>query len=799
MGASKGMRMSNWRHNIGIILLLAVVGMAVNARTDERLVNWTADWIGPAESSQNLWTCYRKSFGLGQAPSEAKARIAADSKYWLWINGKLVVREGGLKRGPTPQGTYYDDVDLAGNLVKGSNSVAVLVWHFGKHGFSHNSSGRAGLVFEADLGGLKLKSDASWKMKKHPAFGTAGDPAPNYRLPESSLRFDARRDIADWTAPGFDDAQWSSPIVGGIPPVPPWGPLERRPVPFWKDYGLKDYANAGELPTVADGKTIVAKLPYNAHVTPYLKIESKAGLTLDLRTDNFMGGSSPNVHAEYITRDGVQEFEAYGWMNGHAVHYSIPAGVKVLALKYRETGFATEFTGAFSCNDASLNTLWEKARRTLYVTMRDNYMDCPDRERAQWWGDAANELGEVFYAFDPAGASLTRKAMLELVCWQRPDKTLYSPVPAGKPEDSVRKDLNNGTWNIELPPQMLASIGKYGFWTYYFYTGDAESIRAVYPQVRDYLRIWQLDPDGLVIHRKGDWDWEDWGENIDENVLDSAWYHLALESAVKMAKLAGQDGDIAEWETRMKAIEKNFNARFWNGTEYRSPGYKGDTDDRANAMAVVAGLVRTEQFPALRRVLALHHNASPYMEKYVLESLFLISSPEQALERMKTRWRKQIASPLTTLWEGWGLGAEGFGGGTYNHAWSGGALTLLSQYAAGIAPLEPGYAVYQVCPQMGSLRKIQSTVDTVKGTIRLSLDQTTAEFKLKLESPLETRVRIGLPQSAASRVTVLRINGKSCDFRHSELPQGVKFLREDDDRVWVEAEPGTWSMEAVAR
>ena len=33
----------------------------------------------------------------------------------------------------------------------------------------------------------------------------------------------------------------------------------------------------------------------------------------------------------------------------------------------------------------------------------------------------------------------------------------------------------------------------------------------------------------------------------------------------------------------------------------------------------------------------------------------------------------------TTLFEGWGIGQEGFGGGTINHAWSGGPLTLLSQ------------------------------------------------------------------------------------------------------------------------
>lgn len=766
------------------VMLGEIIGAGNLSAEGEKPADWSAQWIGPARSGTNLWTCYRKAFSIRKAPSCVPARIAVDSKYWLWVNGRRVVSEGGLKRGPTPEGTYFDEVDLAPYLVRGSNEVALLSWYFGKHGFSHKSSGRAGMVFEARWNDGALLSDASWKMIAHPAFGTASGPNPNYRLPESSLRFDARKEMPGWTEPGFDDSRWETPTLGGIPPAGPWGTLEKRPIPFWKDGGLRDYAGVCNLPVVSDGKAIVAKLPYNAHVTPYFEIDAPAGLTVDLRTDNFMGGSAPNVHEEYVTRAGVQAYEAWGWMNGHDVRYTFPAGVRVVALKYRETGFAAGFAGAFQCDDSGLNTLWEKARRTLYVTMRDNYMDCPDRERAQWWGDVVNELGEVFYALDPAGASLTRKAILELARWQRPDKTIYSPVPSGN-------------WFAELPPQMLASVGKYGFWTYYFYTADAETVRTVYPCVRDYLRLWTFGPDGLLAHRKGGWDWSDWGANIDVPVLDNAWYRLALEGAVNMAKLVGEDADADDWGQRMKTIDKSFNAAFWSGKEYRSPKYAGDTDDRANALAVVAGLAAPEQYPALRQVLAEHFNASPYMEKYVLESLFLMGAPEQAQERMKTRWKKQIDSPLTTLWEGWGLGAEGFGGGTYNHAWSGGALTVLSQYVAGVAPLKPGYEVYQVRPQMGGLRKVASSVATVKGPIKLSLERDGTVFRMGLESPRGTCARIALPKQAGHPIAALRVNGRQKkDFCKGKICRGVTFLCQDDGYVWLEVKPGSWRFEA---
>jgi hypothetical protein len=299
---------------------------------------------------------------------------------------------------------------------------------------------------------------------------------------------------------------------------------------------------------------------------------------------------------------------------------------------------------------------------------------------------------------------------------------------------------------------MLASVGKYGFWTYYLNSGDAETIRHAYPAVKRYLDLWQFDDDGLIVHRRGDWDWSDWGKNIDARALDSAWYGLCMEAAIDMAKLTGNQGDIPEWQQRRDRIAKNFNRVLWKDSEYRSPGYKGDTDDRANGLAVVAGLATPEQYPALIKVLTKHRNASPYMEKYVLEALYKMNAPDLAMTRMKDRYREQIASPLTTLWEGWGLGKNGYGGGTYNHAWSGGPLTCLSQYAAGVAPTKPGYEAYSVFPQMGSLKRIQAVVPTVKGEIHLTLEQTDNTFTIDITSPPGTTAELGIPKRPGMKI-----------------------------------------------
>lgn len=780
-----------------LLTAFSLLSMSAQISSAESSDVWQAQWIMPtdvewapqaadAEASSrkqakaNQWFCYRHQILLDDLPRSAQLRLACDSKYWLWINGKLIVLEGQLKRGPSPGNTYYDKIDLKPHLQQGENTIAVLLWYFGKHGFSHEDSGQPGLLFELDVDGNKLLSDATWRARRHPAFGETEPPHPNYRLSESNIHFDARLDLVGWQAAQFNDSTWPLAIEVGKPPCAPWNELVVRPIPQWRDFGLRNYENAESLAEVSTGKPILAKLPYNAQVTPYLKIDAIAGQKIDIRTDNYQGGSAPNVRTVYLTREGVQEFETPGWMNGHEVIFNLPPGVKIHELKYRETGYNTEFSGRFHCDDPALNSLWLKSQRTLYVTMRDNYMDCPDRERAQWWGDEVIELGEAFYALDKASHHLARKGILELANWQKSSGEIYSPVPAGN-------------WEKELPTQMLASVGTYGFWNYYLHTGDKATIEAVYPAAKRYLDLWTLGADGLVVPRKGGWTWGDWGKEKDLPLLFNGWYYQALESLAKMAELTGHVKDAKVARDTRAMLRESFNNNFWHGNEYRSPQHQGQTDDRGNGLAVVAGLADKTYYPNIRKVLARRQNASPYMEKYVLESLFQMGYPGDAQRRMKQRYSAMIDSPLTTLWEGWGIGKAGFGGGTYNHAWSGGPLTLLSQFVAGIEPTTPGYREFAVCPQLGPLRQVEARIDSVAGTITIMIERTNEDFSLVLEVPVSTSALVTIPSEYQRALTV---NGQAIPVGGKLL--GVKDLSRDASSRQLRLQAGRWSLVAKA-
>lgn len=704
-------------------------------------------WITTGEqetNKPNSWIAFRKDITLNKVPSAAITQIAADTKYWLWINGEMVVFEGGLKRGPNPNDTYYDEIDLSSYLKKGKNQIALLLWYFGKEGYSHKDSGKAGVIFQMQAGKNQIVSDSSWISRIHTAYETALEPAPNWRLPESNIRFIAEKDITGWQTMAYNKAPGFTPSkeIGGWGDAP-WNDLVKRPIPFWKDFGIKE----ARFERQVTEKEVVytAYLPYNMQMTPIIDVtDSKGGTKLFIETDHLNGGRQINLRAEYVTGKGNREYESLGWLNGQKIiiRHDKAADVQINKISYRETGYDGTPEGTFSCDNDFYMKFWKKGLRTLYVNMRDTYFDCPDRERAQWWGDVVVLMGESFYTYSTSTHALMKKAIYELVNWQRSDGTLFSPVPAGNYKD-------------ELPAQMLASVGQYGFWTYYMNTGDRQTIADVYPHVKKYLGVWKLDDTGLTEYRAGGWSWGDWGRNIDIRLLLASWHYLALKSAAQMAELLGYPEDAAEYRTIMETVKQAYN-KCWNGYAYRHPQYQKETDDRVQAMAVVSGIAEKDKYDRIFNVLKEQWHASPYMEKYIMEALFLMGQGTYALERVEKRFAPMVNDDnYTTLFEDWRVG--GAGGGSTNHAWSGGTLTVISQYLCGVEPLEPAYKVFKIEPDPASFKTASISIPTVAGTVRSEFENNTDGLVLKVTVPSKTKAIVYMPLSAAETIT---INGK---------------------------------------
>ncbi len=725
--------------------------------------DWKAGciWDHSDGSEENVWMCFRKTVDLSAPPESLTAFISADSKYWLYINGEAAVFEGGAKRGPTSDGSYFDSVEIGPFLKSGKNVICALVWYWGKDkSFSNTDSGKAGFLFEAG----NIRSDSSWKICRNTAYQK--DPGlrqPNYRLPESNIYYDAREEVGDWLSADYDDSGWEDAKENGTGGCAPWGTLFPRGIPLLKDYGLRDYENSGDFKNcvIQSRKSITMDIPYNAQCTPYLKIEAAAGKKVKIRTENTKLGS---VRSTYITKEGVQTFEALGWFNGEHITYEIPAGVKILALKYRETGYDTAFSGLFRCEDEALNTLWQKSLRTLYVTMRDNYMDCPDRERAQWWGDVTNEMAMTMYALDANACLLYQKGVVSMLGHIDPEtNVLQTVVPTGQDY-------------FELPAQQLA--GVCGFWTYYLYTGDRDFLASVYDAALAYVDLWTIGDNNLVDHRAGSWDWMDWGSREDVAAMENAWYYYALSCLRNMADVLGKSSSALA--AKMDKIKAGY-ASFWTENGYKSSSVL-KPDDRANALAVLSGLAGKDQYDVIARVLTGTKNASPYMEYYVLEALCRMDRYAQAKERMLQRYGDMIREDYSTLWEHWKKLL-----GTRNHAWSGGPLVILSKYFAGVRPTKAGYAAYVIRPQLTKPDTVECVVPSVKGYIRVTEAKTDRSFTLDAVLPKDAAAQIFLPyadgQTVRSNGAVIYRNGR---FTETD---GITFAGAEDGFVVFSVTP----------
>lgn len=699
----------------------------------EEKTDWRAKWIWDKDNltEKNTWMCFSKKATLDKVPEELIAHISADSKYWLYINGETVIFEGGVKRGPEQGGGYYDSKDIAPYLKKGENTLCALVWYWDDEtSYSYNGSGQGGFLFEAVGEGVSILSDKSWKVKRNSAYIDSALYPPNYRIAEYSIYYDARQET-DWLNEDFDTSEWENAAEYGRGGEGAYGSLYPRGIPFLKDYGLKDYENSDsyENYTVKKlfGEKITVDIPYNAQITPYLKIIAPAGKKIRITTENTLIGA---VSTTYITKEGEQEFEALGWFNGEHITYKIPKGVTVLSLQYRETGYDTSFSGDFRCDDEFLNSLWQKSLRTLYVTMRDNFMDCPDRERAQWWGDVTSEMIMTMYSMDSNSYLLYQKGVEAMLSHVGDDNILQTVVP-------IKGDY------FELPVQQLAGI--VGFMTYYEYTGDTAFIEKVYEASLNYLKLWEIGEDKLVVHRSGSWDWPDWGSKADMTAIENAWVYYALSATQEMAELLGKKEDISFITERKETIAEGYRT-LWTEEGYKSNDAK-KPDDRANALAVLSGLAKKEQYPVILNVLTTTKNSSPYMEYYVLEALCEMGEHEKARDRIKERYNDMMCEDYSTLWEFW----ESWRG-TMNHAWSGGPLVIMSKYFAGITPDGAGYEGVKIDPQYELSDSLECTVPSVKGLITLRYEKTANGYEVDLAVPEGMKAEVYVPDTASVAV-----------------------------------------------
>ena len=271
----------------------------------------TADtaWIWDSGPQQpvNSYMYVRRVVDLPAEPTKVIVYVSADSRYKLYVNGRLVGR-GPVRSDPRWQ--QYDTYDLAKSLHKGKNSIAALVHHYGINTFTYHL-GRGGFLFDGKVAyagnkSLSIVSDDSWRVRRADAWESD---IPRISIQQEFYEvFDANKSPQGWTEVGFDDSSWERATVIGKVGMDPWPNLTERTIPFLYE---KEIHPVGVVEVgVADPSGV--DVPKN-HVAPLMSREKKTP------SDRMASNTSalflrPNVEdifkAQPIAPRGMKESEA---------------------------------------------------------------------------------------------------------------------------------------------------------------------------------------------------------------------------------------------------------------------------------------------------------------------------------------------------------------------------------------------------------------------------------------------------------------------------------------------------------
>ena len=636
---------------------------------------WRGQWIwteGEA-SPRNFYLYLRREFSLPDSPKPVMVRVTADSRYILWVNGKLVSR-GPVRSDPRWQS--FDEVDVTKYLRKGENVFAALVHHYGESTYSYHL-GQGAFLLDCCIrtsGGVKVNvstgpdwrvlpssvwEDVVRRITRHQGF---------YEIAHPALEPDG------WKEPGCDESAWMKPTIVGQVGQGPWKRLVPREIPFQTECMVHPVAilqtgSVTEQPTEDPSATLrnIALTMQQEVLKPHKKGKApnwKASVDNLLAAPNienlmassvFMPGGSPWQYSpppspavirfkpdtapnsgSYLLLDFGREVSGfpcidletessgtidlgYGellfdgridpfrsnvcyadrviaqpgktdWQafEKRAFRYmqvdlkGFRGEVKLKAVSLVFSTYPVKWRGRVETSDPNLNRLWNLGAYTVQLNMDDAFMDCPWRERVQWWGDALVEAMVAYYAF--GDTKLIRQGIRHIAQSQR--------------DDGITQCFYPGVSENAIPGFCLAWILSLA--DYFEWTGDKKAVREHWQQVVRLLEwfIQRLQPSGILgeLHEYWNfWDWADEFVHIERpSMVANAFFAGALQAAAELACIAGDKAASANYRCIRKKLVRAANQLFWDGSAglYRdypsdSPGAEIQFSQQGNAAAAL--------------------------------------------------------------------------------------------------------------------------------------------------------------------------------------------------------------------
>ena len=747
------------------------------------------------EEPETVWFL-RRSFAANLPIRRAVLYATALGLYEVHINGQRV---GDHVLAPDwtdyRKRVRYQAYDVTSLLRRGDNAIAALLaggWysgHIGNGGFQF--FGRAPLFLAqleitfADGHTEQVVTDDSWKA--HPSPIVSSD----FMLGED---YDARLEVKGWDESRLDDRCWW-PVTTCSKPDLSLNAQVMEPVR--RICRLKPK-------TVTEPKpgSWVYDLGQNMVGVVQLKVSAPAGTQVTLR------------HAEMLNPDGtlytnnlreavsVDHYICKGkgteiWQprfTFHGFRYVEITGLPGRPGSGAVTGLVTASdnarTGEFTCSDARINQL----QSNIQWGQRGNYLsiptDCPQRdERLGWMGDAQVFIRTATYNADVA--AFFTKWLVDV-------------------DDS---QTSAGAFS-DVSPNTMGGVGAPGWgdagvicpWTIYEIYGDKRILERHLPAMTNWVEYLRSHSTNLIRDKDRGNDYGDWlsvGADTPKDLIGTAYFAYATHLVARACAALGREADAGKYEQLFQDIKAAFDQRY----------VAADGRIQGNTQCAYAMALKFELLPE-----ALRPPAAQYLEddikakgghlstgflgvSYLLPVLTEAGKTGTAcqllLQDTFPSWLFSVKHGATTIWERWDgwtpeKGFEDPHMNSFNHYSLGSCGEYLFGYVGGLRPASPGFKTILIDPVVGGgLTSARASYDSIHGHIAAAWKRAGNRLSLEVVVPANTTATVSVPAKGVANVTE---SGRSI-----QNAEGVKFLRQENDKVVVQVGSGTYKFVSEIR
>jgi len=592
---------------------------------------------GVPSQAWNRYCYLRKTVTLETLPQIVPARMTADSRFILYVNGVEVVR--GPARA-VPERLACVEVDLVSYLRQGNNVLAVLVGYYGRPmpwwvpAFTTFQLGLGAFSFEAPS--LGIVSDDTWKGHSAPYVSIVPEDDNLERQIAGPPEIIDGRDLPwGWNTLDFDDTSWENATIlqGGFVskfsshlPVAPFtapelvdiAPLTAIPVHLNQLRSFPIPIREGNDPTLLydettqtestqkDGTTegthtlTVYDATQMTLATPWIEVRGTAGTVIDIYCGEDVHPDGrveirPRLYALRCILAGrsgneTEYFEGFHPVGFRYLAVAVRGEAQVFAIGAIERHYPRVSEATFTCDDERLNRIWHVGARTLDLCSLDAFVDCPGREQRAWVGDSyIHALLSYATAID---WRLVRRH-LQVCAQSRRHDGLLAMVAAG--------DFSLGSPTIpDYSLHWIRALARY-----LEYSGDVTTIRDLLPTAKGIITAFERyrGSDGF-LHNVPNWIFIDWAMTERAEIIGvlDALYALTLtDYAWLQEQVTGDTQEIAVARAGVKQTQAAFES-LWDETRgiyvdaADAHGPHRRVSQHTNALAILSGCAPQERW-----------------------------------------------------------------------------------------------------------------------------------------------------------------------------------------------------------